>query len=82
MLFMIEYRNRIVDRLLQEKLEYKGAVLIRGPKWRGKTTTAFQVSNIVVRMDDLLNEEQNLFISSTIPERLLPGKTPRLIDEW
>lgn len=79
---MIEYRNRIADRLLQEKLAYKGAVLIRGPKWCGKTTTALQISNSVVRMDDPLNEEQNLFMSSTIPERLLSGDTPHLIDEW
>ncbi len=37
------YRKRIVDEELQERLEGKGAVLIEGPKWCGKTTTAEQI---------------------------------------
>lgn len=36
----MEYRRRIADQLLQEKLEAMGAVLIEGPKACGKTTTA------------------------------------------
>lgn len=36
------YKKRIADNLLQRKLAGKGAVLIEGPKWCGKTTTAMQ----------------------------------------
>ena len=32
---MTKYRNRIVDSILQDKLEAKGVVLIEGPKWCG-----------------------------------------------
>ncbi|MDD6334196.1 MAG: AAA family ATPase, partial [Clostridia bacterium] len=49
---MNEYRRRIVDDILLDKLEAKGAVLIEGPKWCGKTTTALQVAKSVIRMDD------------------------------
>ncbi len=37
---MKKYRKRIADEILRRKLEGKGAVLIEGPRWRGKTTTA------------------------------------------
>ena len=37
---MKDYKTRIVDNILKEKLESKGAVVIEGPKWCGKTTTA------------------------------------------
>ena len=46
------YRARVADRLLQRKLEGKGAVLIEGPKWCGKTTTAEQIAASVLYMDD------------------------------
>lgn len=39
---MKEYKNRIADKLLGYRLEEVGAVLIEGPKWCGKTTTAEQ----------------------------------------
>ena len=42
---MAGYMPRIVDRALQSKLKGKGAVLIQGPKWCGKTTTAEQVAS-------------------------------------
>lgn len=41
---MENYKKRIVDRLLARKLEGKGAVLLQGPKWCGKTTTAEQMA--------------------------------------
>jgi hypothetical protein len=31
-----EYKPRIVDAILQQKLQGMGAVLIEGPKWCGK----------------------------------------------
>jgi len=44
----MEYRKRIADEILADKLAAKGAVLIRGPKWCGKTTTAEQFAGSVI----------------------------------
>lgn len=79
---MKKYRNRVVDTILQEKLEGKGAVLIEGPKWCGKTTTAEQIAKSVLYMDDPQSKEQNVNMAALNPKRLLSGETPRLIDEW
>lgn len=79
---MKKYRNRVVDAILQEKLEGKGVVLIEGPKWCGKTTTAEQIAKSVLYMDDPQSKEQNVNMAALNPKRLLSGETPRLIDEW
>ena len=79
---MKTYRKRIADVMLQRKLEGKGAVLIEGPKWCGKTTTAEQLAGSILYMDDPEKMEQNIAMSQLSPKRLLKGATPRLIDEW
>ena len=79
---MKNYRNRIADDILKRKLEGKGAVVIEGPKWCGKTTTAEQIAKSVLYTDDSANKAQNITISETNPKQLLRGETPRLIDEW
>lgn len=68
--------------MLKRKLEGKGAVLIEGPKWCGKTTTAEQLAGSILYMDDPEKMEQNIAMSQLSPKRLLKGATPRLIDEW
>ena len=79
---MKNYRKRIADDILKRKLEDRGAVLIEGPKWCGKTTTAEQLAASILYMDDPEKKEQNITMSELNPQRLLEGKTPRLIDEW
>ena len=79
---MKKYRKRIADDILKRKLEGKGAVLIEGPKWCGKTTTAEQFAASVLYMDNPEKKEQNIVMSELSPKRLLNGDTPRLIDEW
>lgn len=79
---MKNYRKRIADAILQRKLEGKGAVLIEGPKWCGKTTTAEQIAASVLYMDDPEKKNQNITMAELNPKRLLMGDTPRLIDEW
>ena len=79
---MDSYKPRIADRLLARKLEGMGAVLIEGPKWCGKTTTAEQQARSVLYMDEPKNKRQNLQTADVNPELLLLGETPRLIDEW
>lgn len=76
------YRKRIADDILKRKLEGKGAVLIEGPKWCGKTTTAEQVSASVIYMDDSEKKSQYIAMAELNPKRLLKGDAPRLIDEW
>lgn len=76
------YRKRIADQLLARKLASKGAVLIEGPKWCGKTTTAEQAAKSILYMSDPENEKQNLLMADISPKALLEGTAPRLIDEW
>ena len=76
------YKPRIADRLLARKLAGKGAVLIEGPKWCGKTTTARQQAKSLLDLGDtevLKQSRQMMEISS---KTLLQGETPRLVDEW
>ena len=79
---MKNYRKRIADDILMRKLEGKGAVLIEGPKWCGKTTTAEQLAASILYMDDPEKKAQNITMSELNPKRLLKGATPRLIDEF
>lgn len=79
---MGSYRARIVDSVLRDRLEAKGAILIEGPKWCGKTTTAEQQAASVLRMDNPVSKEQNQSMARLNPFRLLRGDVPRLIDEW
>ena len=79
---MKQYKNRVIDRLLANKLEAMGAVLIEGPKYCGKTTTGEQQARSVLYMADPEIKDRNLTMASTNIKRLLAGDTPRLIDEW
>lgn len=79
---MTEYKERIADQLLADKLDAMGAVLIEGPKACGKTTTAKQQAASVLHMDDPINKKQNLQMVTTNVKALLNGAAPRLIDEW
>ena len=79
---MKDYRPRIADKMLSRRLRGVGAVLIQGPKWCGKTTTAEQQAASVVYMDDPEYMEQNIELANLSPRIILTGATPRLIDEW
>ncbi|MGM9529380.1 MAG: ATP-binding protein [Phascolarctobacterium sp.] len=79
---MREYKARIADAILQRKLAGKGAVLIEGPKWCGKTTTAEQAAKSTLYLADPENEKQNLLLVDINPKLILQGDVPRLIDEW
>ena len=79
---MAEYKQRIADRILKRKVQGKGAVLIEGPKWCGKTTTAKQLAKSILDLGDstvLMQSRQMIELSH---KTLLEGDTPRLIDEW
>ena len=79
---MKEYKKRIADKLLEYKLEEVGAVLIEGPKWCGKTTTAEQQAKSALYMADPDNQKNYLEMADLRIKMLLKGDNPRLIDEW
>lgn len=79
---MAEYKQRIADRILERKVLGKGAVLIEGPKWCGKTTTAKQLAESVLDLGDSSVLKQSSQMIEISPKSLLEGATPRLIDEW
>lgn len=79
---MKNYHQRIADSLLNFKLHSKGAVLIEGPKWCGKTTTALQIAKSSILMQDQDNLKDYLELAQIRPSALLQGETPHLIDEW
>ena len=78
----MKYLNRTVDNQLKTYLDVFGAVLIEGPKWCGKTTTAGQFSKSVIKLQDPDMREEYLATADVKPSLLLEGETPRLIDEW
>jgi len=79
---MKEYLPRIADWILKERLEAKGAVLIEGPKWCGKTTTARHAAASFIAMDQPDMTRQYQEMAELHPSALLEGAVPRLIDEW
>lgn len=79
---MKEYRPRLADKELMRSLNALGAVLITGPKWCGKTTTAEQVSKSAIYLQDTDRSDEYMQMMKIKPSLLLEGDTPRLIDEW
>lgn len=79
---MKNYLPRITDKLLDERLKAKGAILIEGPKWCGKTTSAKEFAKSFIAMDEPDKTKQYKQMAELNPSALLEGETPRLIDEW
>ncbi len=77
-----KYLSRIADKILADRLESSGAVLIEGPKWCGKTRTATEISKSQLYMQDPDKTLSYMKAADTKPSLLLKGETPRLLDEW
>lgn len=76
------YKHRIMDSLLAKKLQAKGAVLIEGPKWCGKTTTAEEIAASKVLLAKTDAKEQFKRLLEIDSDAALSGEAPMLIDEW
>lgn len=76
------YLRRIIDNELESFLEAFGAVLIIGPKWCGKTTSASIKAKSILKLQDPDKSQGYLLTAQTKPSLLLEGDKPRLIDEW
>lgn len=79
---MREYLPRIYDPLLKKRVRAKGAVLVEGAKWCGKTTTCERLAESAIYLQDPSTKAQNIRLAEIAPLELLRGATPRLIDEW
>lgn len=79
---MPEYRARMIDHQLEDELEAFGAVVIVGPKWCGKTTTAERLAKSMIYMQDPERKKTYIKMAKLKPSNLLDGEKPRLIDEW
>lgn len=77
-----EYKKRIADALLAKKLRSTGAVVIEGPKWCGKTTSAEQMAQSVNYVSDPATFSRNLIMADMDINSLLAGNKPKLLDEW
>lgn len=78
----MNYIKRIVDKEIDDKLAVMGAILIKGPKWCGKTTSAKQKAKSILEMQNPDLQENYMELANTKPSLLLEGEKPRLIDEW
>ncbi len=78
----MEYIKRYVDDELKNILECMGAVLIIGPKWCGKTTTATQFAKTIIELQHPTLGKSYIELADVDPLLLLEGEKPLLIDEW
>lgn len=75
----MEYRARVTDQLVSERLTSAGAVVLEGPKACGKTWTArqFAASEVLLDVDSAARHALDVD-----PALILEGAPPRLVDEW
>lgn len=76
------YKHRVVDTLLERRLLGKGAVLVKGAKWCGKTTTASRLAKSILKLGETSVLRSSRQLAEMNPALLLRGDTPWLIDEW
>lgn len=77
-----EYKPRLIDALISERLTWKGAVCVEGPKWSGKTSSCIQQAKSSFLVSSAENNFNNRMLARENPLMALEGDTPHLIDEW
>ena len=77
------YINRLFDGVLEFAIRSKGAVVIVGPKWCGKSTTANRFARTVIDLMPLESRNDYIELAKISPSHFLNyGPKPILIDEW
>ena len=77
------YIKRLFDDILEFSLKSKGAIVIVGPKWCGKSTTASRYSKTTIDLMPLDTRNQYIQLAKVAPSEFLNmGQKPILIDEW
>ncbi|MBQ8141690.1 MAG: ATP-binding protein [Bacilli bacterium] len=78
-----KYIERLFDKILAFSLKSKGAVVVEGPKWCGKSTTCKRFANEIVDLMPLKTREEYILEAKISPDYFLKSrKKPLLIDEW
>jgi len=77
-----QYIPRLLEATIEEKLDAKGCVVIEGPKWSGKSTTAKRFAKTVVELQKkkVLKDYQTYVDMDD--ENLFAGERPIMFDEW
>lgn len=76
------YIKRIIEKEIENKMKYSGAVVIEGPKWSGKSTTAELYAKTIVKLQNPIIKKQYQTLATISKEELLNGEKPILYDEW
>lgn len=78
-----KYINRLFDNILDFSLRSKGAVVVEGPKWCGKSTTCKRFAKEIVDLMPLKTRNEYILEAKISPDYFLKSrKKPLLIDEW
>ncbi len=78
-----KYYNRLFDETVAFTLKSKGALVIVGPKWCGKSTTAKKFAKTVIDLMPLESRNEFIELARVSPSAFLNyGPKPVLIDEW
>ena len=77
------YIKRLFDETIEFVLKSKGALVIVGPKWCGKSTTAARYAKTVIDLMPLETRTDFVNLAQIAPSNFLNyGPKPILIDEW
>ena len=78
-----KYLPRLFDRIVEFTLKSKGALVIVGPKWCGKSTTAKRYAKTVIDLMPLESRNEYIELAKVSPSNFLNyGPKPILVDEW
>ena len=78
----INYRKRLIEKDIETKMRYSGAVVLEGPKWCGKSTTAELYSKTIIKLQNPITIKQYQTLVSISKDEVLQGDKPILFDEW
>jgi hypothetical protein len=76
------YKRRIIEKEIENKMKYSGAVVIEGPKWTGKSTTAELYSKTIIKLQNPITKKQYQTLATISKDEVLSGEKPILFDEW
>lgn len=70
--------NRLLYKIIEKRIQDKGAVLLYGPHNVGKT----QIAHSFIKSSVSLSSTEDIELAKINDKFLFNGATPRLIDEW
>lgn len=78
-----DYIPRLFDGILEFSLKTKGAVVVTGPKWCGKSETTKRQAKTIIDLMPRSTRQNIIDYAEAAPHEFLnDGDKPMLIDEW